>query len=57
MPKANEVRVGSCPQDVVLQTPITPVPAEALTLLQDLILQQDAHALNKTSRQSLKKHL
>jgi hypothetical protein len=57
MSKADEVRVGSWPEDVVLQTPVTPVLAEALVSLQDLILQQDAHALDETSRQSLKKHL
>jgi hypothetical protein len=39
MQKADEVRVGSCPRDVVLQRPVTPMSAEALVSLQDLILQ------------------
>jgi hypothetical protein len=39
MPKADEVRVGSCPREVVLQTPVTSMSAEALVSLQDLILQ------------------
>jgi hypothetical protein len=34
VPKADEVKVGSCPQDEVLQTPVT---AEALMLLHGLI--------------------
>jgi hypothetical protein len=49
--KADEVKVGSCPQDEVLQTPVT---AEALTSLRSLI-EQDAHALDKTSKQRLQK--
>ena len=53
MPKADEVKVGSCPQDVVLQTPVTPVSAEAFMALQNLIIKQDAHALDETSKQSL----
>jgi hypothetical protein len=36
---------------------VTPVSAEALGSLQDLILKQDAHALDETSKQSLKRHL
>jgi hypothetical protein len=57
IPKADEVRVASCPQDAVPQTPVTPVSAEALGSLQDLILTRDAHALDETSKQSLKRHL
>jgi hypothetical protein len=59
VPKADEVNVGSCPQDKVLQpptTPVTPVTAEALTSLHSLI-EQDAHALDETSKKTLKKHL
>ena len=54
----NEV-VGSCPQDEVLQTPITPVTpvtAEALTSLHNLI-KQDTHALDTTSKQRLQRHV
>jgi hypothetical protein len=49
VPKADEVKVGSCPQ--VLQTPVT---AEALTSLRNLI-EQDAHTLDETSKQRLQK--
>jgi hypothetical protein len=42
IPKADEVRVGPCRQDVELQTPVTPVSAEALMSLQNLIIQRDA---------------
>ncbi len=45
IPKADEVKVGSCPQDVVLQTPVTLVSVEAFMSLQNLIIQRDAHAL------------
>jgi hypothetical protein len=53
VPRADEVKVGSCRQDVEPQTPVTPVSAEALMLLQNLIIQRDAHALDETSRQNL----
>ena len=33
IPQANKVEVGSCPQDIVLQTPVTPVSAEGFMLL------------------------
>jgi DDE superfamily endonuclease len=53
VPKADEVKVGSCPQDEVLQTPVT---AEALTSLRSLI-EQDAHAHDETSKQRLQRHI
>lgn len=53
--KADEIKVGSCPQDDV-QTPVTPVSAEALTSLHNLI-EQDAHKLNETSIQRLRRHV
>ena len=53
----DEAKVGSRPQDVVLQTPVTPVSAEALMSLQNLIVKQDARALDETSRQSLQRHV
>lgn len=56
VPKANEVKVGSCPQDVVLQTPVTPVSAEGFMSLQDLI-KQDAYTLDDTSKQKLERHV
>ena len=57
VPKANDV--GPHLQEEVLQTPATPVSlvtTEALTSLQNLI-QQDAHALDKTSKQRLQRHV
>jgi hypothetical protein len=57
VPRADEVKVGSCRQDVEPQTPVTPVSAEAFMSLQNLIIQRDAHALNETSKQNLARHL
>ena len=43
IPRADEVRVGSCSaRHRIPQTPVTPVSAEALMSLQNLIIQQDA---------------
>jgi hypothetical protein len=55
IPEAGEM-VGSCPQDEVLKTPVTPVSAEALMSLHNLI-KQDAHTLNETSIQRLQRHI
>ena len=44
-------------QDPVLQSPIKPVSAEAFMLLQNLIINQDAHTLDDTSKQKLEKHV
>ena len=55
--KADEVKVGPYPQDEILQTHVTPVPAEALLSLQDLMIQQDINSLHKTSKQSLCWHV
>jgi hypothetical protein len=49
IPSADEVKVGSCRQDVEPQTPVTPVSAEAFMSLQNLII-QDARALDDTSK-------
>ncbi|PQE18246.1 transposase tan1 [Rutstroemia sp. NJR-2017a BBW] len=57
MPRADEVKVGSCQQDIEPQTPVTPVSAETFMSLQNLIIQQDAHALDETSKQNLARHL
>ena len=51
VPKADDVKVGSLPQDDILQTPVT---AETLTLLRSQ-LEQDAHALDESSKQRLQK--
>jgi hypothetical protein len=51
------MKVGRYSQDEVPQTPVTPVSAEGFMLLQNLIIKQDAHAFNKTSKQSLQRHL
>jgi hypothetical protein len=53
---ADEIRVGSCHQDEVPQTPVTPVSAEGLASLHSLI-KQDAHTLNGTSIQRLERHV
>lgn len=50
--KALEVDVSNCPQDEVVQTPVTPVTSAALMPLQDLI-KQDAHALDEMGKQRL----
>ena len=56
VPKTDEIKMYSCPQDEVLQTPVTSVSAEALTSLHHLI-KQDAHTLNETSIQRLQRHV
>jgi hypothetical protein len=57
IPSANEVKVGSCWQDVEPQTPVTPVLAESFMSLQNLIIQRDAYTLDETSKQNLARHL
>lgn len=52
----DEIKVGSCQQDEVPKTPVTPVSAETLTSLHNLI-KQDAHTLNETSIQRLQRHV
>ena len=59
VPKADEIRVGSCHQDEVPQTPVTPMTlasAEGLASLYNLI-QQDTYTLNKTSIPRLRRHV
>ena len=56
VPKVDEIKVGSCYQEEVLKTPVTPVSADGLTLLHNLI-KQDAHTLNETSTQRLERHV
>ncbi len=65
IPRVDEVEVGSCRQEVEmyyrqdeeLRTPLTPVSAEAFMSLQNLIIQQDAYALDETRKQNLARHL
>ncbi|KAH8791720.1 hypothetical protein F5882DRAFT_291135, partial [Hyaloscypha sp. PMI_1271] len=56
IPRADEVEVGSCYQDGVLQTPVTPVSAEGLASLHNLI-KQDAHTLDGMSIQRLERRV
>jgi hypothetical protein len=56
LPRADEIKVGSCHQDEVPQTPVTPVSAEGLASLQNLI-KQDAYSLNETSTKRLERHV
>jgi len=57
IPKANKVKVRSCPQDVVPQTPVTPVSAKGFMSLQNLIIKQNAYTLDDTSKQKLERHV
>src|SRR6266566_2744348 len=54
--QAGFLKVGSCHQDEVPQTPVTPVSVEGLASLYNLI-KQDAYTLNKTSIQRLERHV
>lgn len=56
LPKADDVRAGSCLQDEVVQTPVTPVSVDALTSLHNLI-EQDARTLDGTGIQRLRRHV
>jgi hypothetical protein len=51
VPKADEVKVRSCLQGEVLQTPVT---VEDVTALHSLI-EQDAHTLDGTGKKRLQK--
>jgi hypothetical protein len=57
IPKADEVNVEACRENEVPQTPVTPVSAEGLVLLRNLIIEQDAGALDETSKRNLQRHL
>ncbi|RYP66649.1 hypothetical protein DL770_008758 [Monosporascus sp. CRB-9-2] len=56
VPWADEVKVDSRYQDIVPQTPVTPVSAEGLMSLHTLI-KQDAHTLGGANIQRLEKHI
>lgn len=50
------IQSGSCSQDEVIQSPVTPVSVEALTSLYSVI-QQDTHTLDGTSTGCLQKYI
>ena len=54
---ADKVIVELSSQEQIPPTPVTPVSAEGLMSLQNLIIEQDAHALDAKSKQSLQRHL
>jgi hypothetical protein len=59
VPNADEIKVGICPQDGVLQTPVTPVTpvsAGGFTSLYNKI-KQDALTLDETSQQRLRRRI
>ncbi|KAH8751833.1 hypothetical protein BGZ57DRAFT_774677, partial [Hyaloscypha finlandica] len=56
VPRAHEVEVGLYPQDEVLQTPVTPVTADALMSLHNMI-KQDTSTLTETSMPRLQRHV
>ena len=55
--KANEVTVHHRLQDELVRTPATPVSAEALASLQNMIIQQDAYGLDEMNKQRLQRHV
>ncbi|KAF2633010.1 hypothetical protein BU25DRAFT_330386 [Macroventuria anomochaeta] len=57
VPKVDKVTVRTCSQNEVPQTPATPVSAEGIMSLHDLIMKQDARALDETSKRDLQRHL
>jgi hypothetical protein len=57
VPRVDEVPARICSQNEVPQTPVTPVSAEGLMLLHNLIMKQDARTLDETRRQDLQRHL
>jgi hypothetical protein len=56
VPRADEVKAGACHQDSIPQTPITPVSAEALASLHNII-KQDTLTLDETSIPRLQRHV
>ena len=57
VPRVDEANNEPLPQDEVPQTPATPVSAEGLVSLQNLIIKQDAHTLEEISKRRLRRHL
>jgi hypothetical protein len=54
---ANEGGIAINLEDEAVQTPVTLVLVKGLALLQDLIIKQDANALDKLSKQRLQRRL
>jgi hypothetical protein len=54
--RVDDMRVGLCQQDEVPQTPVTPVTAEAIMSLHNLI-KQDTYTLNETSIPRFQRHI
>jgi hypothetical protein len=54
--RTNKIQIGMCYQNNILLTSVTPVSAEGLVLLQNLI-KQNAYTLNKASIQCLERHV
>ena len=57
IPKADEVDVEACRRNEVPPTPVTPVSVEGLASLRNMIIEQDAGALDETNKRNLQKHL
>ncbi|KAF2652558.1 DDE-domain-containing protein [Lophiostoma macrostomum CBS 122681] len=57
VPRIDALNVKTCAEDVVPQTPATPVSSEGLMSLHNLIMKQDARTLDETKRQDLLRHL
>lgn len=53
-PSVQHVTAAMCATPL---TPVTPVTAEAFASLRDLIIHQDAHALDDADKQKLKRHM
>lgn len=57
IPKAHEVDVEAYQRNEVPLTPVTPVSAECFVSLQNLIIEQDAGALDETNKRNYQRHL
>jgi REP element-mobilizing transposase RayT len=55
--KADEVNVEVCHRNEVPQAPVTLVSAEGLVSLRNMIIEQDAGALDETNKRNLQRHL
>jgi hypothetical protein len=57
VPRINASSVKTCDGNEVPHTPVTPVSSEGLMSLHNLIMKQDARALDETRRGDLQRHL
>jgi len=55
--RAEETNIGSCPQDEISQTSVTPISVDSFISLQNLIIKEIAHVLNDTCKQKLERHI